>query len=153
MFCYKCGTQAEEGAGFCQKCGAKLVSEGGQQQQSSQLISQNDDKLMAILSYLGFLWLIPLCTGAYKNSEFVKFHFNQGAVIILIAIGWGIISSILRGIFIVSFFWFPVMSVLVNLVISVVSLGLVALVVICIINVTKDKMDPLPVIGDIKLFK
>lgn len=25
MFCYKCGTQAAEGAAFCQSCGAKLV--------------------------------------------------------------------------------------------------------------------------------
>ena len=27
MFCYKCGTQAAEGAAFCQSCGAKLVSD------------------------------------------------------------------------------------------------------------------------------
>ena len=150
MFCHKCGTQASEGSSFCQKCGTKLFSEN-QQQQYQQF--QNNDKVMAILSYLGLLWLIPLCTSAYKNSEFVNFHFNQGAIILFIALGWAVIGSILRAIFIVIFFWFPVMSVLLNIAITVVSLGLVALIVLGIIGAVKDKMDPLPVVGYIKLFR
>jgi len=167
MFCHKCGMQTPEDSDFCRKCGVKLTNDGEPQQQESQQEfqqqepqqqqsqpqSRNDDKLMAVLSYLGVLWLIPLCTNAYKNSEFVKFHFNQGAIILIIAIGWGVISSILRGIFFAMFFWFPFVSVLVNVVISVLSLGVVALIIIGIVGAAKDKMEPLPIIGDIKLFK
>ena len=168
MFCHKCGTQASENSDFCGKCGTKLINDGEQQlqesqpqqsqsqqsqPQQSQPQSRDDDKLMAILSYLGVLWLIPLCTNAYKNSEFVKFHFNQGAIILIIALGWGVISSILRGIFFAIFFWFPVTSVLVNVVITVLSLCIVALIIVGIVGAAKDKMEPLPIIGDIKLFK
>jgi hypothetical protein len=31
MFCYKCGNQIPEGAGFCQKCGARLLNSSAQQ--------------------------------------------------------------------------------------------------------------------------
>ena len=148
MFCYKCGVQAPEDSGFCHKCGTKLITEDNRQVQF-----RDDDKLMAVLSYLGFLWLVPLCTGAYKNSEFVNFHFNQGTIILIIAIGWGIISSIIRGIFIAIFFWFPVVSGLVHAAITIVSLGIVALMIWGIVGAVKDRMDPMPIIGDIKLFK
>ena len=164
MYCHKCGEKATKDSIYCKKCGTKLYSEDQQQQQSesqqesqqqqqSQLQFRSDDKAMAILSYLSILWLIPLCTSAYKNSEFVKFHFNQGAVILIISLGWGVISSILRAIFIVIFFWFPVVSGLVHAAITIVSLGIVALMIWGIVGAAKDRMDPMPIIGDIKLFK
>ena len=49
MFCYKCGTQAVEGAAFCQKCGEKLVQEdaGFQRMNSGEALSDkgNDIKV------------------------------------------------------------------------------------------------------------
>ena len=154
MYCHKCGTKAPEDAEFCKKCGTRLINEDQQQQQHlQQQYSRNDDKLMAVLSYLGLLWLVPLCTGAYKSSEFVNFHFNQGTMILIIAAGWGIISSIIRGIFIAVFFWFPVMSILVNVSIGILSLGIVILVIIGIIDAVNDRTEGIPVIRDIKLFK
>ena len=156
MYCHKCGTKAPEDAEFCRKCGTKLIIEEQQQmqkQQQTQQYTRNDDKLMAVLSYLGLLWLIPLCTGAYKNSEFVNFHFNQGTMILILAAGWGVISSIIKGIFIAIFFWFPVMSILVNVFIGILSLGLVVLVILGIVDAVKDNTEGIPVIRDIKLFK
>ena len=176
MYCHKCGEKATKDAIYCKKCGTKLFSEdrqpqqpqqqqsqhsqesqqqqySQQSQQPSQLQFRSDDKAMAILSYLSILWLIPLCTSAYKNSEFVNFHFNQGAVILILSLGWGVISSILRVIFIAIFFWFPVVSGLVHAAITIVSLGIVALMIWGIVGAVKDRMDPMPIIGDIKLFK
>ena len=43
----------------------------------------DNKKLMAALSYLGILFLIPLLTDA-KNDENVKFHIRQGIVLFII---------------------------------------------------------------------
>ena len=37
MFCYKCGTEIPEGAGFCHKCGSKAIEAGKLQQTSGEL--------------------------------------------------------------------------------------------------------------------
>lgn len=40
MFCHKCGTEIAEGAGFCQKCGAKLITEEPRQAAPAQPVRQ-----------------------------------------------------------------------------------------------------------------
>ncbi len=45
--------------------------------------SASDNKLMAALSYIGILFLIPLLTEA-KNDEYVKFHVRQGIVLFVV---------------------------------------------------------------------
>ena len=41
-------------------------------------------KLMAALCYLNVLILIPACT-KWRHDEFVKFHLNQGLVVLALA--------------------------------------------------------------------
>lgn len=43
----------------------------------------SNQRLMAILSYLGILFLIPMLSSE-KNDPFVKFHLNQGIVLFII---------------------------------------------------------------------
>lgn len=53
--------------------------------QSNDITGMEPHVLMASLSYLGILVLIPLFAGASKNA-FVKFHAKQGLVILVIEI-------------------------------------------------------------------
>jgi fumarate reductase subunit D len=61
-------------------------------QDPSEITDLEEDKLYAILSYVGVLVLIPLLTK--KNNSFVQFHARQGLVILvgfiiaLIAVQW-----------------------------------------------------------------
>ncbi len=50
--------------------------------------SVGDDKLMALLCYLGILVLVPLLVK--KDSEYVKFHIQQGLVLLVTEIVWSV---------------------------------------------------------------
>lgn len=101
-YCIKCGEKVNDDAQFCPGCGAKIPegteekkqSYDGQQEQytyqsaggpeyfHSEDVRQN--KAMGVLSYIGILVLIPLLAGN-KQSEYVRFHLNQGAVLFIIS--------------------------------------------------------------------
>ncbi len=114
-------------------------------QYSQQDIEQN--KGMAVLSYLGLLVLIPLL--AVKDSKFARFHANQGLVLLLFEVGFVIIVSILQWILIaISWRLYFLVTILWLLFIP---LGVLA--IIGIINAVNGKAKELPVIGKIKLIK
>lgn len=83
-----------------------------------------DNKSIAILSYLGILCLVPLLLK--KDSKFVKFHAKQGLVLI---IGW-------------LFVWFPFVGQVLWIVLAIFSIW-------GIINVLNGKFTRLPVIADL----
>lgn len=107
----------------------------------------NDNKLMAILAYIGILVLIPLF--AAKKSKFARFHTNQGLVFFLanLALGlvYNIIVQILGGI--------PVISILVVALGYLVSLVLFVVMIIGIVNAVQGRAKELPVIGKIRILK
>lgn len=45
-------------------------------------ISVDENRLMAALSYLGFLFLVPLLVGN-KKDKYVNFHLRQGIVLFI----------------------------------------------------------------------
>ena len=101
------------------------------------------NKIFAILSYLPpFLFLVPLL--AARESKFAMYHCNQGLVLTLAAIAFGIVNMVLGMIlvFIPFLGWF-LMFVL-HLAVFV---GTLALAVIGIINAANGVCKPLPVIG------
>lgn len=49
--------------------------------------------LMAVLSYIGILVLIPLLTEA-KKDPFVKFHVKQGLVLLIADVIAGVIAAV-----------------------------------------------------------
>ena len=83
-----------------------------------------ENKVLALLSYLGILVLVPLL--GKKDSPFVQFHAKQGLIIL---IGW-VLS------------WFPVLGWLVGLVAFVLS-------VMGILNVINGEKVKLPIVGDL----
>ena len=87
----------------------------------------NDNKVMAILCYLGWLILIPLIA---SKSRFVKFHANQGLILFIA----GFLSII------------P----LVGWVISIVAF---ILAILGIINAINGRAKQLPIIGKFSLIK
>jgi uncharacterized membrane protein len=121
-FCSKCGTQVADGVKFCPSCGNNVAGTGDTQPagytqvnnqanynqgnqgpsflntadttaQYNQLDIANN-KVMAILSYLSLLWLIPFF--AAKQSPFVRYHVKQGFLVCGAQVAWSIISIILR---------------------------------------------------------
>ena len=117
----------------------------------------NNNKGMAIVAYL--LFFIPLLTGDYKKSHFVKFHTNQGTVLFLTAAALGIVWSIIWGIAIRGIYRGGYYSYswgawgFASLLSWLVWLLLLAFWVIGIINAAGGKMKPLPLIGKITIIK
>ena len=121
-------------------------------------------KVLACLSYLGILVLIPLI--AAKDDEFVQFHVRQGAKLTIFGI---IILSVVRVvymIFAISGFFFGVMfyqyiEEYIQIVFAVgfvivailgiisTSIGIIFLVlcILGIVNVCRGLATPLPIIG------
>ncbi len=85
---------------------------------------------MAILSYIGILFLIPMLTA--KNDEFVQFHAKQGLVLFVAEI-----ATVLIG-------WIPVLGWAVG---TIANICWLVLSIIGIVNVVNGKKVPLPVIG------
>lgn len=108
-----------------------------------------NDKVLSVFGYFGIFFLVPLLAG--NNSQFTRYHANQGLVLFLLDIVMFIIAMIINVI---------VMSVagLEGLFITPVIMGIVGLiemvfVVIGIIHAAQGEMKPLPVIGGITLIK
>ena len=90
-------------------------------------ISIDENRLMAALSYLGFLFLVPLLSG-YKKDKFVNFHLRQGIVLFIV----DVIASFIM--------WIPVIGWLLGLFLLVLS-------IYGFIQALTGKKWPLPYIG------
>ena len=88
-------------------------------------------KLMGILSYLSVLVLIPLIVA--KDSKFVRFHVNQGLILLIINVVFFVLGPILPG-----------LKAIFGLIILVYA-------IIGIMNVVKGEAKPLPLIGKFKI--
>ena len=93
--------------------------------------SAGHNKLLAALSYVSILFLLPLLFA--QDDEFAKFHAKQGARLFVC----NAIGSILGSVF--SIGW-------------VVNLLLIYLMIVGIRNALNDKWEALPYIGKFKLF-
>lgn len=115
------------------------------------------NKVYALLSYLGFLFIIPLL--AAKDSPYAKFHANQGFVLFITGIALNIantIVSIVLGILtsIPAMGWiFGMLIAFVNLAVYIIGVLLFILMIIGIINAVKGEAKELPVIGKFVIIK
>lgn len=108
-------------------------------------IEQN--KVMALLAYLGLLFLVPMF--AAPNSKYARYHANQGLVLSLAAVAFGIVYVILV-------FLLLAISWRLTFLTSILGLLWIAypvLAVIGIINALNGKAKELPLIGKIKILK
>lgn len=148
-YCNNCGAQLDEGAKFCPSCG---TVQGSAQQNASQAAPVLDDaqqnKAMGILAYLSFLVLVPLF--AAQNSPFARYHANQGLVLFIAEVAYGILVSILTAVFwAISWTLGGIMSTL----FSLLWLAFLVFLILGIMNAAKGEMKPLPIIGGIKILK
>ncbi|HBP39018.1 MAG TPA: zinc ribbon domain-containing protein [Clostridiales bacterium] len=181
-FCGKCGAKNDDGVAFCSACGAPLAAPeqpaapGGQpndfnakfqnlnntadttSEYSQQDIDQN--KGMAVLSYLGLLVLVPIF--AAPQSKFARFHANQGLLLLIAEVAYGIVRAILLAILKAIFPWNltygylggrGVVFTLISVILGLVWLVFTALAIIGIINTVNGKAKELPVIGKFRVLK
>lgn len=108
-------------------------------------IQQN--KVMAVLSYIGILVLIPLL--AAKDSKFARFHANQGLILLLAEAIYGVALNLLSAIILaVSWRLYFLISIL-----GLLSIAFLVLAILGIVNAVGGKAKELPVIGKIQLLK
>lgn len=98
------------------------------------------NKLLAAISYIGILFLVPLL--AAKDDAFARYHANQGLVLFIANIAAAIAGFILG--------FIPVIGVIVAWIIRI---ALFVLMILGIINALKGEMKPLPLIGGIEMIK
>ena len=95
-----------------------------------------NNKLMAAISYIWILFLVPLL--AAKEDPFARFHANQGLVLFIANIALYIISIIP--------FVGPIIS-------GIGGIATLVFMILGIINAFKGEMKPLPLIGGIEIIK
>lgn len=163
MFCEHCGAKLEDTAKFCSACGkgtapAPPPAEAPKAQSNAADefdpadIAQN--KVMAALSYLGILVLVPWF--AAEKSKFARFHAKQGINLLLLYVAYGIVSALLSMIKTTQYFWgvpYKATPGFVVFIIWVLGIGLSVFAIIGIVNALSGKAAKLPLIGNLNLIK
>ena len=101
--CKNCGARIADNAATCPCCGAPAGTTAEDFINKVKNLNNTSDhthtfyppdvqanKLMAVLSYLSWLVLIPIF--AAKDSPYARFHVNQGLILAITEIIWGVLS-------------------------------------------------------------
>lgn len=173
-FCPSCGNAVAENGGVTQNqetqgqstaytvpptedFSAKLNKLADTEDKTAEFDSTDisDNKVFAILSYISILVLVPIL--AAPNSKFARFHANQGLVLLIAELAYGVISSVIKGVLKLVFrvlpFWFSAVYTLLSFVIGCLGLVFLVFAVIGIINAANGKAKELPIVGKITLLK
>ena len=151
-YCQNCGASMQDGVRFCPNCGAPANAQHTTPNYAD--VTQTPDmdiannRAVSYLSYLGFLFLIPLVTAG--NSPFARFHANQGLVLFLFEIALGVLVSILSPILLMAF-W--VVGAFLVVILQVVWLLPLIFAIVGMLNVSRGYMIKLPIIGNITLIR
>lgn len=154
-FCTKCGKPLEDGAKFCTSCGA--ATDGSNQNgntdfniaeeiknfnNTSDTTSEySDDEIangkgLSLVAYLGILLLIPIFLA--NGNKFIRFHSNQGLVLLLAEIVVNALSCI------------PFIGWIFALVGGILCF---VFTILGIVNAVKGRAKELPLIGKIRIIK
>lgn len=111
---------------------------------------QNNDntKVFSILSYIWILFVVGLI--ADPTNPKVRFHANQGLVLLITQTILGILNRMVKGFDHFFFFNFTWYTVLLSIASGLFILGLM---IIGIVNASNGVEKPLPIIGSIRLIK
>lgn len=182
MFCTKCGKQLAEGEVCACQQQAPQQEQPQQQQQTWQQPQQpqqtwqpaggqaapsDNRKLFSIISYISILWLVGLLVSPEKNDPRVRFNVGQGILLSIVSVALSVVSGILQAIVGAIFreeitYWgvgtgvyqTSGIGIAINWILGLAAFGAtVALMVIGIMNVVKDKDTYLPIIGKYAFYK
>ena len=106
-----------------------------------------NNKVMAVLSYIGILVLIPIL--AAKESPFARFHANQGLILFLCEIIFAVANLILS----VIFAFLGPLALLWTLVAALVNIAFLVLLILGIVNAAQGMAKELPLIGKFRILK
>ncbi len=104
----------------------------------------------AIISYIGFLFLIPILIKVHKKSEYVLFHVNEGFNLFALELFIFIVLGLLSSIFVKVTYSYPMWLSVVNFVLYAT---VVILMLLGIVNAVNGKSKTLPIIGKYKFIK
>ncbi len=150
--CKHCGAQIADASVNCPCCGAPVTAgedfvgrmkELNNTADTTHAFNPQDiahNKLMAVLSYLSWLVLIPIF-GA-KDSAYARYHANQGLCLAIVEILWTAIANIIG-----EFLWF------LGIVLNLGSLSFLVLTILGIVNAAKGRAKELPIIGKFRILK
>jgi uncharacterized membrane protein len=99
---------------------------------------------VGILSYLGILWVVAYILNNNGKTAYGALHLRQGLGILLIYVAMWIVFFILGMVLSSSM----ALLGIIGIVSLVIYLGVLVLVILGIINAATNKMNPLPVVGD-----
>lgn len=105
-------------------------------------MENSNDKGLGVLAYFNWLVLVTIFVG---NSEFTKFHANQGLVLGIIETVFGAAIAILAKM--------PILGFIFSIVGGVFELVCLILAIMGIVSAVNGEMKELPVIGAIKIIK
>ncbi len=147
-YCINCGQQLPPEAKACPGCGTPVTpkTEAEETVQPTPTPAHRtdytadfdpqdiaDNKLMAALAYLGWLILIPLLATPAKDSPFVRFHVNQGLILLVCILISGVLSAVCIGV--------------------ITGIICVVLLVIGIVNALNGRAIELPIVGKYRIMK
>lgn len=148
IICPKCGTQVEKGICLCPNCGEEMLyNQKFTYKYKLLLNSFNKEKMLSAISYIGFLWIVPLIKG--RHSSLTIFHINQGISLLIAEIIYGIFYLILKKILLeISIWLYPIVAVA-----GIAEFIFIIFAIFGIISAIKGEKRELPIIGGIKILK
>lgn len=153
-FCTKCGKPIPDGQTLCDQCAPKqndstsFFGTGKDETGRFDSMDIQNNKALAVLSYIGIFVLIPIFAG--KNSPYARYHANQGLVLFLAEIIWWVFCSIINlalGFLDIFGPLFWIIHSVVGGILGILSLAFLALVIYGIVNAVTGKAKPLPFLG------
>jgi len=148
MYCINCGRKIGEKHRYCAVCGADQHPDGYNTRSSGFNSFKENDKALAIISYIGVLSLVSYFITP-KNNSYARFHAVQGLNLFILECILGVTRAILSG----GLFWSRYLRMIVSGTASLVGVGLLVLAILGIVYASRGEMTELPVISSLKIVK
>ena len=152
-FCAKCGTSLNDGAGFCNNCGAPAGGATPAAVYSGTQSAPLASNIVGALAYLGGLvtGIIFLAVAPYNKNPFVRFHAFQSIFLCLAYLVFAIVWGAIFEMFFVS--GLGILWSLLGLVASLVRLGFLLLWLFMMYKAYNNERFSLPIIGPLAATK